>query len=476
MKSIVRSMGAAVTGLFSRELRLPSFDRLMAFISILGLAGLGFILGAAVMHYRLPTSTYIEKAFLGAEAWSRQKTDPSQTAPAAPAQSSILIDKPDKTDDGFTLYTTSSGPWAALIDMRGQTVHRWQMPFSQAFSEWQKENPLIDKQVSWFGCHLFPNGDLLAVYHVDSQIPLGSAADNHDKVLNAHSLTGYGLIKLDKDSQLLWAYADHVHHAFDVAQDGTIYALTQEQSSRTPANMAFVRVPHLADSLVILSAQGKQLDSIRIMEALRDSPYASNQRLMICQNSAPEADYTHANSVMVLPKALAGRFPMFQEGQVLISLRNMNTLAVLDVSKRSVAWAAQGVWRRQHAAQFLDNGHLLLFDNEGDNGPARVLEYNPANQALPWTYTSEDSRPFWASARGDTQRLPNGNTLIVNPGKCRMFEVSPAREVVWEAECLEFTGQAQEEKPFPFTPSINLARRYRAEGLTFLQGGPRARP
>ena len=464
-----------MNGLFSRELRFPSLNRVLACISVLGLAGLVYLLGAAVMFYRLPTSTYMEKAFLGAEAWSRERTEPPESLPAAAGRTAVLIDKPDRTDDGFTLYTTNSGPWAALIDMRGQAVHRWQMPFSQAFPQGRHdENPVIEAQVSWFGCQLFPNGDLLAVYHVDSQIPLGSAVAKDSKLLDAQNLTGYGLVKLDKDSKLLWAYAGRVHHALDVGEDGSIYALTQEKTSKKPANMEFLRVPYLTDFLVLLSADGKLLRSIPVMEALRDSPYASSQQLMIAHNSAPDPDYTHGNSVMVLTKALAPRFPMFKEGQVLISLRNMNMLAVLDVSERSVAWAAQGVWRSQHSAEFLANGHILLFDNEGGNGASRVLEYDPANQAMPWTYTSEDSKPFWTSVRGAAQRLPNGNTLIVNPGKCRLFEVSPGKEVVWEAECLEFTGRTQESGPF--SPSINWARRYRAEGFTFLQGDCRARP
>ena len=50
---------------------------------------------------------------------------------------------------------------------------------------------------------------------------------------------------------------------------------------------------------------------------------------------------------------------------MLISLRNLDTIAVLDRQKRSVIWAAGGIWRIQHDAEFLDNGHLLLYDNFG---------------------------------------------------------------------------------------------------------------
>ena len=46
-------------------------------------------------------------------------------------------------------------------------------------------------------------------------------------------------------------------------------------------------------------------------------------------------------------------------------MRHMDTIAMMDPDKGSVVWAAQGPWRSQHDPQFLDNGHLLIFDNFG---------------------------------------------------------------------------------------------------------------
>ena len=94
-------------------------------------------------------------------------------------------------------------------------------------------------------------------------------------------------------------------------------------------------------------------------------------------------------------------------------------------------------------------------------------------QAIPWAYSNEDSTPFVASFRGMKQRLPNGNTLIVDPDHRRLFEVTPAKELVWESYC-----------PLPLAPSgqrfrghaVNSARRYGPNELTFLQGVARARP
>jgi hypothetical protein len=172
-------------------------------------------------------------------------------------------------------------------------------------------------------------------------------------------------------------------------------------------------------------------------------------------------DLFHTNSVKVLSQARAGKFPRFQAGQVLISLRSLHTIAVLDVQQRVVIWAARGLWRLQHDAEFLDNGHLLLFDNYGSTRGCRIIEYDPATQALLWVYSDRDGSPFHALYRGMKQRLPNGNTLIVDPEMGRLFEVTLGKELVWE-----------NYGPRPITG----ARRYAADELTFLKGEARVRP
>jgi len=186
-----------------------------------------------------------------------------------------------------------------------------------------------------------------------------------------------------------------------------------------------------------------------------------------------KGDFLHTNGVKVLRPAMAAKFPQFKAGQVLTSLRNRDTIAVLDLDKRSAVWAAQGVWRLQHDPEFLDNGHLLLFDNFGSTKGSRVLEYDPVTQAMPWSYTNENSSAFHATMRGTKQRLPNGNTLIVDPDNRHLLEVTHEKELVWGHYCdvAEWAKQPTLEEI-----TITGAQRYGPNELTFLKGGQRARP
>jgi hypothetical protein len=452
-------------------------------VSILALMVLSYVLGAAVLHFNLPTSDYLQKAFIGARAWRERRAFSGSAPVSVSASPGVRVDEAEKTYDGFTLYTTTQGARATLIDMRGNVVHQWELPFGRAWPRADHvASPVPEERIHWFRCHLYPNGDLLAVYHAVGDTPYG-----------------YGLAKLDKSSNLVWAYAGNVHHDVDVGEDGTIYALTHQLVRRPPAGLGFVPGPYIADALVILSPEGEKLDTVGLLEAFRDSPHAL-ALASIAEGPAPlgavppdgplprgvsrlagptplpsigeKGNVLHANSVKVLSRALAPKFPMFKPGQVLTSLRSLDTLAVLDPSARAVVWAARGLWRAQHDAEFLENGHLLVYDNLGSLKGTRILEYHPLTQAVPWAYANENATPFLALVRGTKQRLPNGNTLIVDPDSGRIFEVTRSKELVWE--CSLFAPESH--GPPGYDPAITSARRYGPGELSFLKRRPRPGP
>src|SRR5262249_40120998 len=161
--------------------------------------------------------------------------------------------------------------------------------------------------------------------------------------------------------------------------------------------------------------------------------------------------------------------------QVLLSLRSPSALAVVDVPSRSVVWASKGVWQFQHDAQFLDSGRLLLFDNLGSPRGSRVLEYDPATQAIPWATSGHRTAPVTSICRGGTQRLPNGNTLLLSSGERRIVEVTKDHRAVWEWSCPAVPASATRPG---LGEMLNLtgARRYSAAELTFLKGVSHARP
>lgn len=439
-------------------------------LSITGVAVLSFIVGAAVIAYQLPTADSLLRAFNGARHW--QERDNNACAASGTDESPFTksaVDVPGKSFDGFTLYTCvpdrGMGTQAFLVDMQCREVHRWSVRFSDIWGKTVRtqsagitvNRQIDDRRACIFGTYLYPNGDLLAVFHGPDE-------------------AYHRLAKLDKDSNVLWAQSAPIHHDVDVGEDGTIYAIQQELVDRMPAGLEGITTPCQADYLIRLSPDGKVLgEPISILTALRDSSYGvllanlelppkrreppAGSTAPRINHLRPETDALHTNCVRVLRSDLAARFPGFKAGQVLISVRNLSVVAMLDVETRSVVWAARGPWLAQHDPQFLENGNLLIFDNLGSPKGSRVLEYDVRTQAVPWSYTGRTSDGFYTSERGMSQRLPNGNTFVVDSEGGELVEVTPAKEVVWACSLGRF---------------VTTARRYSAEELSFL--GPDVQP
>ena len=436
-----------------------------ASLSIVGMASVTYLLGAVVMFFQLPSSGWLAGAFVGARIWFEHKAvSPEPSKPDTTHVVQSAVDRPGETYDGFTFYTCAStdksGPQAFLLNMRREVVHRWAVRFSQVWpNPTHTEMRPNDSWVCFFGSHLYPNGDLVVVFH--------------DRNLN-----GCGLAKLDKESNVLWAYPAAIHHDVDVAEDGTIYALKHEMVYELPPGLEGLVTPCAVDYLIALTPDGQPLrHPIPILTAFHDSPYSIHLAALErpvkrhqppagstapqIRHVFPDQDALHTNCVRVLRRDLAAKFPNFKAGHVLISVRNLSVVAMIDPQQGRVVWATRGPWLAQHDPQFLDNGHLLIFDNLGSPKSSRVLEYDPRSEAVLWSYSGEDNADFYTSERGMNQRLPNGNTFIVNSERGEMFEVNYDKKVVWSCALDRF---------------ITTARRYSAEQLPFLGHGQPARP
>lgn len=55
-----------------------------------------------------------------------------------------------------------------------------------------------------------------------------------------------------------------------------------------------------------------------------------------------------------------------------------------------------------------------------------------ANDAIQWEYSGSEAQPFYTRSCGTAQRLPGGNTLIIESDNGRAFEVTPDGSIVWE--------------------------------------------
>jgi hypothetical protein len=403
--------------------RLSATDRILKIASIVSFFFLTFVAGAFVTEANVFPASLVGRAYYGARAAYENLTTYRNvyTSSLWYANDSnargVTIHEAEGAFDGFTLYTSGHAATAYLIDMDGTVLHEWGRPYSSVWERGATPRPPKPDTHVWFHNALVePDGELLAVYEAVGDTPYG-----------------YGLVKLDRDSNVVWTYFGGVHHDFDVGADGRIYALAQKIVDRPLQGFEDVGYPRLDDFLVVLSPEGHELKRISLIEALSRSPF----RFLLQQVTwYGHDDPTHTNAVDLIEGESALRFAFGDEGQVLLSMRELGTVLVLDVESERVVWATRGSWIAQHDAQVLDNGHLLMFDNWGNyerpEGISRVIEVDPQTSGVVWSYAGTAERPLASTVRSSVQRLPNGNTLISESDGGRLLEVNPRGHLVWE--------------------------------------------
>ena len=319
----------------------------------------------------------------------------------ATSSSGITVHDATRSAGGMNFYTSGHFAGAILMDMEGKVLHEWRYDFLKAWPS-ETESTDIDGSEYWRWAHLFENGNVLAIFD------------------------GLGLIKVDRNSNLIWEHLGGEHHDLDVTDDGRIFVLTRRAHMIERINEL---VPILEDFVAVLDSDGRLLKKVSILEAFENSNFA---RSPAARGYFPRGDIYHTNAVEVLDGSLADRIPAFAKGNVLLSMRSLSTIAVLDMDAGEIVWVASDLWLAQHDPKVLDNGNILVFDNRGAKGESRVVEFDPATREMVWVYEGDRSNSFFTQMCGANHRLENGNTLITESDFGRAFEVTPGGEIVWE--------------------------------------------
>lgn len=320
----------------------------------------------------------------------------------APGKSGVTINAGQAAHPGVNLVLSGHGPEVMLMDMAGKTLHVWRVTYEAA----RKKFPGLQAPLKGLGpftfrrAHLLPGGELLAIYE------------------------GFGLVKMDRDSNLLWAFPRAAHHDLFVDAAGQIVVLTRRARV---VERVHPKEPTLLDYVSWLSPQGELLRELSLLETFEASDFAG-----LLQGMPNKWDIFHSNSIEVLDGRHAGVNPAFAAGNLLISVLYLDAIAVINPGQKKVVWGHKGSWRRQHEALLLPSGNLLLFDNQKGGTASSVLELDPGTMKPVWSYAGGKDGPFYSAECGVAHRLPNGNTLIIESLNGRAFEVNRDKKIVWE--------------------------------------------
>jgi uncharacterized protein (UPF0248 family) len=327
----------------------------------------------------------------------------------------LVASDPERASSGFTLFAPLfvQNRNVYLIDLRGDVIHTWTMPYSPGLSGYLTERGTL------FYAGRTPESNFL------SRFPF----------------KGGVVMEVDWHGKMLWELRrpDQHHHAIllrngnvlmncmgevpdEIARQVKGGMIESDMSSGQYASRSNGEADKMySDYLAEVTPAGKTVWEWRTWEHL--DPVSDG----ITEVQAPRTLWAQGNSVEEL-----------SNGDILASFRPISTVVRISRETGKIVWKlSTPMVAGQHAPTMLANGNVLIFDNGvhrlDDSMPySRVIEVNPATNEIVWKYQDKPAWNFFSPRMGNAQRLPNGNTLITESAFGRIFEVTKDGEIVWE--------------------------------------------
>jgi hypothetical protein len=334
--------------------------------------------------------------------------------PAAPSKlpTGLIKSNASLTYPGYTVFSVKGKDAVLVLDMSGKVIHRWNIPGVCA-----QLKPL-------------PEGHILVI--VDP-------GRDQTNMLREYNWEG----KVVWEFRLPEKYISFNHDLVRLQNGNTLVNASIEREMPE-----FIPRPIIDNELLEISKAGEIVWRWSTLEHYDQLGLSKEAKRFIKENTS-YIDIFHTNSIQPLPaNKYEAEDSRFKSGYFLVSHRNSSIMFIIERPNGSVVWSTQKTIAQHHASMIpstlMGGGDIIVFDNGGSAGFPRqwrpwsiVREFNPQTLQDTWTYQAADSKmapdTFFSLVRGSAQRLPNGNTLIVESTFGRIFEVTfDKRKIVWE--------------------------------------------
>jgi hypothetical protein len=300
---------------------------------------------------------------------------------------------------------------AKLIRLSNQKLmHQWTPDYNDIVRLLSKQNTYWPEQ----------NVHNLRLYH-PLLMPDGSIIFNN--VLSP-------LIKIDKDSKLIWSINGIFHHSIEVDADGNIWAPSVIKP--TPF-MPGILNDYKDDAITEISQNGKIIFRKSVAQILVDNGY----RTLLLGTGPYEKDMLHLNEIQ--PALTSGKY--WVKGDLLISIRNRSTVFLYRPSTNKITWLQTGPWLNQHDANFLDADRIEVFGNNivrvfGEDklvdGYNEEYIFNFKTNTITTPYTEFLKKAKVATpSEGRADILPNGDLFVEETNNNRLLR-GDTKDIKWQ--------------------------------------------
>ncbi len=330
-----------------------------------------------ILFYTIFISSTVRNIYLsdhGGEKWFGGFTTIFKTLAELPSDTKKLFLDPEylisniTLKDGFTYYVSKDSLLGypkllisykrerfdnifELLDIKtGKTLKKW-IPDSRKISEltYNKSNTRA--------------------------LPFGSDYNfTHPLLAKDSSLfftTLHSLVKIDKNSKIIWVKNDReYHHSIESDDQGNIYVCTAPFKS---AEFDFLpekekyREKLLDDEITKIDAEtGKAVFSKSVLKILEENGYEN----LILAKGLISNDPIHLNDIQ--PATTNSDF--WLKGDLLVSSRHLSLVFLYRPTTNKILWLKEEPWYNQHDCDFFENNKVVVFGNDVIREETRIKD------------------------------------------------------------------------------------------------------
>jgi|WetSurMetagenome_2_1015567.scaffolds.fasta_scaffold36692_2 hypothetical protein len=357
--------------------------------------------------------------------------------------------------NGYTLFSQNNSRYSYLVDMSNTTVHSWNHAKNGGYS-----------------CYLLPDGTLMR------------SAVSSNSQLNGGGATGI-VQKIAWNGSLLWEYTYssstyRTHHDFEPLPNGNVLLIAWEVKSASQCvaaglnHSATLWPDHIIEVQPVGTNGGTIVWEWHFWDHLIQDHDATKANYGVVGNhpelldincGSTSGDWMHMNGISYDA----------EKDLIVMSSHNLDEVFVLDHSTTTQQAASHSggnygrggdilyrwgrpsnydapgsqVFNVVHSSVWIADslpggGNIIAFNNREGQGTSMVVEITPPTDSLgnfiwtagsaygptspTWSYTASG---FYSNHLGGCQRLPNGNTFIVESTSGYLFEVDAGGNTVW---------------------------------------------
>jgi hypothetical protein len=359
-------------------------------------------------------------------------------------------------DDGALIFMAgyfNKENQARLIRRDGKLVKKWSLDYLKHFSDPNaRECDLLSPLLTDIhGAHVTPQGELVFNYEY------------------------CGSVKLDQCGELIWKINKPTHHSLIPAEAGGYWLLgryqwlaSEEPDRFPPFSTSATDQVMKEDTLMRVSEDGEILEEISIPELMLEN----NLEALLTANgndfsldTADRKELVHANKVAELSSEIADSYPLFDAGDLAISMRELNLIIVLDPITKKVKWHQTGPWLRQHDPEFRPDGRISIFNNNiyrtayvyentvlSTPFTTNIIAVDPVSRKTEVMFGESPGQEMLSVIRGQHEILENDGMLITEFDAGRVLEVDADRQIIWEyvnRHDDEFVGEIANSAIYP---------------------------